>query len=217
METTRDEAAAAPAEQLGTLFPVGHEPASPPAPAEREALVAYTDIMRRALDAAAQARPPAKIWRQAAEHARALEELFAPYAGGESSRIVGQLRDLPGRGQLLSPAFRVTYRDREQVRAEVTLDHTHLGANGAAHGGVLPLMFDELLGQLSNAGRPRARTAYLHVDYRKITPIGVPLQLHGAFVSEEGRKRVLAATAHANGVLVAEARGLFVELRPGQP
>jgi 3-oxoacyl-[acyl-carrier protein] reductase len=79
------------------------------------------------------------------------------------------------------------------------------------------ISFGELLGQLSNAGRPRARTAYLHVDYRKITPIGVPLQLHGAFVSEEGRKRVLAATAHADGGLVAEARGLFVELRPGQP
>jgi acyl-coenzyme A thioesterase PaaI-like protein len=218
METARSDVEAETGGQSGTLFPTGDEPGSPTAPAEREALAAYTDAMRRALDAAAQARPPAGNWLKAAEHARALTDLFAPYAGPESQRIVGQLRDLPGRGQVLVPPFRVTHRDEQQVLAEVTLDHTHLGANGAAHGGVLPLLFDELLGQFANsAGRTRARTAYLHVDYRKITPIGVPLRLRAAFVSEEGRKRLLTGTAHAGDVLVADARGLFVELREGQP
>ena len=44
------------------------------------------------------------------------------------------------------------------------------------HGGVIPLFYDWHFGMIvSAAGRAISRTAYLHVDYRKVTPIDEPL------------------------------------------
>jgi hypothetical protein len=37
------------------------------------------------------------------------------------------------------------------------------------------------------------------------------------FESEQGRKRFLRGTVHHGDRLCAEAEGLFVELKPGQP
>jgi acyl-coenzyme A thioesterase PaaI-like protein len=198
--------------------PAGPAPAAEAPDAERAAVLAFAAHMRRALDAAAGARPPVAAWARAAELSRDLAELMTPYRVVEEERIYGQVREAPGRGQVLVPAIRVLHRDVRSVTAEMVLDATHRGRGYAAHGGVLPLVFDELLGQLANTGgRPPARTAYLHVDYRAVTPVGAPVRLLGCFLQEHGRKRVLRASAHDGEQLLAEAEGLFVELRPGQP
>ncbi len=77
---------------------------------------------------------------------------------------------------------------------------------------------EALLGQQSNAaGRSRSRTAYLNVNYRRITPIGVRLDLAAHFVSEQGRRPLLVGTAHHEQNLVADAEGLFIALRADQP
>jgi acyl-coenzyme A thioesterase PaaI-like protein len=189
----------------------------PGAPAEQSAVNDFVLAQRRALDAAVRARPGTDVWIQARQHAEAIEALLAPSAVAEGERIYGQLRNFPGRAQNLVPAVEVVARNLDEVRAEVVLDELYLGANGAAHGGVMALIFDELLGQQANTQRSKARTAYLHVNYRAITPIGVRLHLRGWFVNEQGRKRVLAGSAHAGEQLVTDAEGLFVQLLPGQP
>jgi acyl-coenzyme A thioesterase PaaI-like protein len=108
--------------------------------------------------------------------------------------------------------------DAQQVRGTVTFGRYFLGGNGAVHGGAIPLLFDEVLGRLANTGdRPRARTAYLHVDFRSITPVGAKLDVRGWFVSEAGRKRLLRGELRHGDTLCAEAEGLFVQLKPGQP
>ena len=67
-------------------------------------------------------------------------------------------------------------------------------------------------------GRPISRTAFLHVDYRNITPIDVPLTVRGWMARAEGRKAfVNAELTSPDGVLLAEANGLMVQLLPGQP
>lgn len=145
-------------------------------------------------------------------------ERLAPAAVPEREQVFGHRDDVPGRGQTMAPAFVVREADRFSVRGTVRFGRYFLGGNGAVHGGAIPLLFDEVLGRLSgSAGRSRARTAYLHTDYRSITPIGAELDVHGWFVSEEGRKRVLRAEIRHDGVLCAEAEGLFVVLNPGQP
>ena len=59
---------------------------------------------------------------------------------------------------------------------------------GAVHGGVLPLMFDSVFGMVIHAtGRPISRTGFLHVDYRKVTPIDTPLTVRGWVRAAEGR------------------------------
>jgi len=81
------------------------------------------------------------------------------------------------------------------------------------------MMFDVMCGMLLHAlGRPISRTAFLHVDYRNITPIDVPLTLRGRAPKVEGRKTFVNAELIApDGTLLAEANGLMVRLLPGQP
>jgi len=79
-------------------------------------------------------------------------------------------------------------------------------------------VFDDLLGRLANAGgRRTSRTAYLTVNYRSITPIGRELRLEGRVDRQEGRKRFLTGRLFDGDTLCADAEGLFIELRPGQP
>ena len=95
----------------------------------------------------------------------------------------------------------------------------HVGGNDAVHGGVIPLFYDWHFGMIvSAAGRPDSRTAYLHVDYRKITPTDEPLVSRAWIDSVEGRKMVVRATmTDSDGNVLSEANGLMIKLLPHQP
>ena len=92
------------------------------------------------------------------------------------------------------------------------------GGNGAAHGGTLPLLFDDLFGMVIHAnGRPIARTGYLHVNYRKITPIETELVVDGWVDRVEGRKAFCKAELRdLDGNLLADSEALMIQLLPGQ-
>jgi hypothetical protein len=87
------------------------------------------------------------------------------------------------------------------------------------HGGIIPLLYDWLFGMtVTAAGIRPTRTAFLHVDYRKITPIDEPLQAHGSITDIDGRKVFIEATmTSADGAPLSEANGLMVRLLPHQP
>ena len=174
--------------------------------------------LRTFLDRVAAAAPDTETSAALADDLRAWAARLEPLAVPERNRIFSRRLDLPGRGQTMSPNFVVTDGNRESVSGTVTFGDYFLGGGGAVHGGAIPLLFDEVLGRLSSSGgRRAARTAYLRTDYRSITPVGVELDVHGWFVSEEGRKRVLRGELRHGKTLCAEAEALFVELRPGQP
>lgn len=174
--------------------------------------------LRRFLNTVTAARPDSATLAALTADLAGWDERLAPTAVSERNQFFGRRPDLPGRGQTMSPVFVITEADRNTVRGTVTFGRYFLGGNGAVHGGAIPLFFDEVLGRLSvTAGRTRARTAYLHTDFRSITPVGIELDVHAWFVSEEGRKRELRAELRHADVLCAEAEGLFVALKPGQP
>jgi acyl-coenzyme A thioesterase PaaI-like protein len=155
-----------------------------------------------------------------AEVSRALTDLairLGAHAVDEEGQIAGRV-DLPGRAQALVPVVHLSEQDEQHAVGRVTFGRLHLGRNGAVHGGAIPLVFDEVMGRLSNTGgRPPARTAYLRVNYRNITPIERELQLTARFDREEGRKRFLSGELRDGDTLCADVEGLFVALRPGQP
>ena len=77
---------------------------------------------------------------------------------------------------------------------------------------------EEYAGWLSAAGLSPSRMAYLHVDYRNITPIDEPLTAYGRITEIDGRKAFVTATmTAADGTLLTEANGLMVRLLPHQP
>ncbi|OBH05015.1 PaaI family thioesterase [Mycobacterium sp. E1747] len=179
----------------------------------------FVAAMRALQDLAVSADPSDDVWDDAADRAEALVELLGPFRAEEGKSPAGRTPDLPGAGSLLLPPWTLTKFAPDGVEMTGYFSRFHVGGNHAVHGGVLPLLFDQMFGMMSHAaGQPISRTAFLHVDYRKITPIDVPLTLRGRVTSTEGRKAfVVAELLDAEGAVLAEAHGLMVRLRPGQP
>lgn len=177
-----------------------------------------TEALSGFLDDLAEALPDQALVESLTQDLEVWSGKLQPLAVRERERVFGRRTDLHGRGQSMSPRIVVTESDDDSVSGTLRFGPYFLGGNGAAHGGTIPLMFDEVLGRLAQSGgRAPSRTAYLHTDFRSITPIGRTLTLRAWVVSAEGRKHVLRATLHDGEVLCAEAEGLFVALRPGQP
>jgi hypothetical protein len=176
------------------------------------------EALRELQDRVTAAAPPADLVADVTKAVAELSNRLAAHAVDERHQVTGHVPDVPGRGQTLAPAFVIDDFDEQRAAGRVSFGRFYLGGNGAVHGGAIPLVFDDLMGRLANTGERRpSRTAYLNIDYRSITPIEQELQVAAWFESEQGRKRLLHGTLHHGDRLCAEAQGLFVELRPGQP
>jgi acyl-coenzyme A thioesterase PaaI-like protein len=183
---------------------------------ELKAFPAMIEALRTLQDRMTAADPPQDV----AEHVtRTLAELagqLGEYAVPEREQLAGHIGQLPGRGQAMAPVVRIEEHTESSASGHVTFGRFYLGGNGAVHGGAIPLAFDELMGRLANTGRPPSRTAFLHVNYRSITPIETRLIIEARFDSESGRKRFLSGRIRNGDTICADAGGLFVALRPGQ-
>ena len=176
------------------------------------------DAVRELQDVVGGTNPPADVIVRVTAQLRAVADELRPWSCGERELIAGRRHDLPGRGHPLLLPFVIEEQTADSVRGRAHFTQYHLGGNGAAHGGTLPLMFDEVLGNLSNANsRPIARTAYLHVNYRRVTPLETDLVVEASIDHEEGRKRFVSGRLFHGDALLADAEGLFVALLVGQP
>jgi acyl-coenzyme A thioesterase PaaI-like protein len=107
--------------------------------------------------------------------------------------------------------MRVVETDGEQhIEGEITFGPAYEGPPGHCHGGWIAAIFDELLGFVQMAP---GFTAYLKVDYRAPTPLNRELTLRGWIDHIDGRKRLIRGTCSLDGVLLAEAEGLFIAPR----
>lgn len=177
-----------------------------------------TAALRLLQDRVAGARPPGSVAAVAAERLEELAALLGEFSVGEPEQVASRLMSEPGRAQTLIPALRVDSWDGERVRGTMKFHRFHLGSNGAAHGGAISLFFDDLLGQLANApGHPRARTAWIRVNYRRIIPIEFELVATAQVSHRHGRKLTVTGELRDGDVVVADAEGLFIQLRSDQP
>jgi len=158
-------------------------------------------------------------WDQAADRAEDLVAFLAPHEVPGGVAPAGRVASLPGAGSILMPPWEIRRFDAEIVEIGVQFSRYHVGGNNAVHGGMVAMMFDVMCGIIIHAiGRPISRTAFLHVDYRNVTPIDVPLTVRGWASKIEGRKTfVNSELTDADGMILAEANGLMVRLLPGQP
>jgi acyl-coenzyme A thioesterase PaaI-like protein len=177
----------------------------------------FVEAMRRAQDLAVSA--DGTDWNAAADKVDDLVALLAPHRAAGGIAPAGRVPTLPGAGSLLMPPWEIRRFDSEMVEVRVQFSRYHVGGNNAVHGGMVAMMFDVMCGIIIHAiGRPISRTAFLHVDYRNVTPIDVPLTVRGWSSKVEGRKTIVnAELTDGSGKLLAEANGLMVRLLPGQP
>lgn len=181
--------------------------------------VRFVTAMRRLQDLAVSSAPSDDTWDDAADMAEKLVEQLDPFEAAEGVSPAGRSPKLPGMGSLLLPPWTLTRFEKDGVEMRGYFTRYHVGGNAAVHGGVLPLLFDNVFGMVVHAaGRPISRTAFLHVDYRKVTPIDTPLVVRARVDSVDGRKAFVSAElTTADDALLAQANALMIRLLPGQP
>jgi acyl-coenzyme A thioesterase PaaI-like protein len=99
-----------------------------------------------------------------------------------------------------------------RVEGTVTFPPVMVGAPGLAHGGMVALLLDELLGITNVVNGMGAMTGTLTVRYRVPTPAGRALTLSGEITGTERRKVFARGEIRLGDVVTAEADGIFVQV-----
>lgn len=179
----------------------------------------FIDALRTLQDRARAALPPDAVVTELADQLEAMNKLLAPYEVSEWDSPSGRRTDLPLRGSILLVPMTIESFDNGVLTGTATFGRYHLGRNGAVHGGCLGLLFDTIFGtgSLLLTDLRKLRTAYLNINYRKITPIEKELRYDCTLDRVEGRKVFMTGRLLDGDEVLAEAEALFVKLNPGQP
>ncbi|MCB0949728.1 MAG: PaaI family thioesterase [Mycobacterium sp.] len=179
----------------------------------------FVEAVRELQDHARTANAPDDVIGQAADLVEKVSRLLEPYAADEWSSPSGRRMDLPNRGNILQVPSELHVTEDGRVTGVAQFRRYYLGRNGAAHGGAVALLFDSLLGftAFKLTGGRAQRTAFLHVDYRKIAPLEKQLQVDAGIDVVEDRKIFVSGRILDGSDVLAEGHALFVKLKPGQP
>jgi len=127
--------------------------------------------------------------------------LYFPY-----SPIVGPLN-------AIAPPVRLHF-DGDRMRGRLILGAPYAGPPGCVHGGVVALIFDELLGCVNVSQGYGGFTGTLTIRYERKTPIEEPLALESWIDRVERRKIYTHGTISHGGLVTARAEGIFISAKP---
>jgi hypothetical protein len=172
----------------------------------------FMAAMRRLQDIVVSTAPEGELWTDGARRIEELCEQLEVHRAPQGVAPAGRAPHLPGLGHPLVPPWTLDGSGPDGVTMRGHFSRFHVG-------GVIPLFFDWQFGMIvSAADRPISRTAYLHVDYKKVTPIDESLVSSGRIEKLDGRKAFVTATmTDADGTVPSEANGLMIKLLPHQP
>jgi acyl-coenzyme A thioesterase PaaI-like protein len=187
-----------------------------------DAHVRLTDSLRRVIEANASLDLPLSDADEIIAQVEALADRLEGLAGagrytGPNARQV--MLDDPGRAMAINPIsgrcnpiappVDLSLRDGE-VKGTARLGQAYVGPVGRVHGGWVCGLLDQVLGFACVAAGQPGFTASITVHLRKATPLGTDLQLVGRVTDRSGRRISAWGAIYADGVLTAEADGLFV-------
>lgn len=163
------------------------------------------DELTRAADtleevaAALEPWPQGRVFEGYAESANAGD----PHAFFDHSPIMGKANPL-------APPLTVVSAEGRTVVGVAVFGAAYEGPPGCVHGGYVAATFDELLGMTQSMTGKHGMTGRLTVTYRRPTPLHKELRFEGELVREDGRKTFTVGRCLCDGVLTAEAEGLFI-------
>ena len=109
---------------------------------------------------------------------------------------------------------KVEFDGVDRVEAEFIAEDRYRGWSDYLHGGVLTLIFDEMLGWLSRYMGHDAMTARLEVRYRKPVPLGSRLTFNGVLEREiKGLLDIKLCAKLEDGTMVAEGNGRMMIIK----
>jgi len=198
-----------------------------------ELLLGAVASVRQLISHMRKTMAPAELLREIARDAEALAARLAPYdhPGPYAQRRlvlregIDHERDtddpmeffpyspIIGRLNPIAPPIEFKIVDRE-IRAVHTFDAQYNGPPTAVHGGVIALVFDELLGSIGAMLDVGGFTGTLKVVYRSLTPLGIPIRMRSWVDRQEGVKTFIKGEMYvdegAGERLCSEAEGIFI-------
>jgi acyl-coenzyme A thioesterase PaaI-like protein len=117
-----------------------------------------------------------------------------------------------GGGRLHPSSIEIEFRrdGPAAVAARCNVHGMFQGPPGRAHGGVVALIIDELMGMVNRVAARRAFTARLQVHLRAPAPVDVELTFRAWEHEVDGRKVTVRAEGRYNEALIVEADALFI-------
>lgn len=110
-----------------------------------------------------------------------------------------------------APIVHLDLDEAGEVVGTITFAPHHNGPPwDVAHGGVLAMVFDEVLNTAGIAAGQSGFTGRLTVSYRRPTPLTTTVDIRARVDRVEGRKMFAVAEISTEGELLAEAEGLFI-------
>jgi acyl-coenzyme A thioesterase PaaI-like protein len=100
----------------------------------------------------------------------------------------------------------------DDVVGEVTLSYAYEGPPGAAHGGVVAALIDQIFGSLMVRSDIPSMTGKLTVRYHKPTPLNTKLHLKAWRKEEQGKSILCEAELRSSGALIASAECMMVKV-----
>lgn len=130
-------------------------------------------------------------------------------------RYTADLQGMPwgnaviGLRNAIAPPVRSERHDDGTVTADFTLGAAYEGPPGCAHGGVIAMILDHVLGDAGSADNVPCYTGTISVRYLRPTTLG-PLHAQARIVDRDGRKKIVrGAISDAEGE-TATAEGVFI-------
>ncbi len=199
-----------------------------------DALTAAADSVRQLISHIRKTKAPADLLEEFTREAEALAARLAPYdhpgpyaqRGLVLDESLGGMEvdtDVPAEyfpyspiiGPLNPIAPPVDFKlEGRELRAVHSFDAPYNGPPTAVHGGVIALVFDELLGSLGAMLGTGGFTGTLKIVYRSLTPIGQPIRMRSWIDREEGVKIFIKGEMRTGSGdherLCSEAEGIFI-------
>jgi hypothetical protein len=143
-----------------------------------------------------------------------IREVGLHLAGSDSSLF--ERSPLSGRSNAQAAPLALEFHG-DLTRGHATYGETYEGPPGLVHGGYVIAAFDDLLGVAQAASGVAGFTGTLEVKLRLGTPLHRRIDYEAGVSSHEGRKVVAWGRSLLDGVVLAEATGIFIEPRGGHP
>ncbi len=190
--------------------------------ADQEAeLVRLTKALRQIVDHNVKLNAPLETLSQLADQAEAIAAEMQPHSSirpiaAHNKRFrpddvnwSAPYSPVVGRCNPLSPPMQMVLREEKAI-GTVTFGDAYEGPPNCVHGGMVALAWDHVMALANMLINARGPTAWLHVEYKKPTPLYKPLRFEAWIDKLEGKKIFIKGACYANDEIVTEASGLFI-------
>ncbi len=192
----------------------------------REAVADLGQALRDLTSRAIGSEVPVDVLRSVAANARRLTAMLGekqrrpdePSSVDDLGRGQRPFNPVVGSGNPIAPPMFVEIVDGAAI-GRCTLDWRYEGPFTYAHGGVIAMLLDQIMGYATAAAGHPGVTGRLHVRYRTAVPLGEPLRIEGQLIDVLGVRAAVKGSirlAAEPEVALVEAEGRFLALRPEQ-